>query len=138
MIVIYKKKKINIKTGEILTKKELIKKTDNFIQEIDQLKNLNHKDSRFKDYRIRVQKFLEDLAMVEISRELVHYNGINFFHMVMRSQFDPPGPSPKDIAQFKRGLNDLELLLTRVKDDISNFNSNGKGYSNNLGFKPKA
>jgi hypothetical protein len=120
-----------------MTKKELIEKISNFIQEIDKLKDLSHQDPIFKDYRIRVQKFLEELAIMEISRELIHYKSINFFHAVMRSVFSPPGPSPEDISQYKKGLNDLGLLLIRVKDDVVNFNSNSRSYSNNLGFKPK-
>lgn len=120
-----------------MTKKELVEKASNFIQEIKSLKDLNHQDPIFKDYRIRIQKFLEDLAIMEISRELIHYKSIDFFHVVMRSVFSPPGPSSEDISHYKKGLNDLELLLIRVKDDIVNFSNHSKSYSNNLGFKPK-
>jgi hypothetical protein len=121
-----------------LAKKQLIQKVDHFIEEIVKLKNLNHSDTKFKDFSIRVQKFLEELAMMEISSEFIHFKRIDFFHTVMRSEFDPPGLSTEDISQFRKGLEDLELLLMRAKDDISKYNGNGRSsYSKNLGFKPK-
>lgn len=75
--------------------------------------------------------------MMEMSRELIHFKRVDFFHPVMRSQIYPSGPSAQDISQYKKGLGGLELLLIRVKDDIINYNSNGRSYSNNLGFKTK-
>jgi hypothetical protein len=121
-----------------VTKKQLIEKEDNFIKEIDKLKNLNHRHPKFKDFSIRIQKFLEELAMMEISSEFIQFKRISFFHPVIRTRLSPPGPSPEDISQYKKGLEDLEMLLIRVKDDISKYNGNGgSSYSKNLGFKPR-
>ncbi|MBL7060741.1 MAG: hypothetical protein ISS13_02770 [Actinobacteria bacterium] len=116
-----------------MKKDEYKKKAEDFIEEIETIRELNHKDARFEDFELRVEKYLEEMAIQGISQELRNFKMITFFRPIIHSKY-LTSSSANDLETYKKSLDRLELLLKRVIDDINICNDNEQDYSDRIGF----
>lgn len=125
-------KKNSLLDGVNMGEDKYKKQVQDFIDEIETIRELNHRDTKFEDFKLRVEKFLEEMAIQKISLELRNFKRITFFRPRMRTKSVPL--SVNDLEVYKRGLKRLELLLHRVINDIDDFSKNGEDYQSRIGF----
>lgn len=113
---------------------DYIKSIKELLDEIDILVNLNSNDTKFKDFKIKVEKILKELARNRISDEYFDFKKKVFSETRFRTVREP-FPTAKDLQAYKKGLEETKYLLSRVlNDDLKNLKK-GSNYSEKIGFK---